>query len=65
VTVPENMETIHSRILDDQRIYNKKIAETLEISHESVGYIVHKTLDMRKLPAKWLPIYLNAGQKCV
>jgi hypothetical protein len=32
VTIPENVDTVHSMILDDQRISTKKIAETLAIS---------------------------------
>jgi hypothetical protein len=62
VTIPDNNDTLHSMILDDQRISDK--IEILAISQESVGYIVHEILDKRKLPAKRLPIYLNADQKC-
>jgi hypothetical protein len=39
-------------ILDDRRISDKKIAETLAISPERVGYNIHEILDMRKLSAK-------------
>jgi hypothetical protein len=39
-------------ILDDRRIPAKMIAETLEISRERVGYIIHEILYMRKLSAK-------------
>jgi hypothetical protein len=42
VTVPENMDAIHSMILDDRRISVKKLAETLAISRERVGYIIHE-----------------------
>jgi hypothetical protein len=34
VTIPENVEAIHSMILDDRRISTKKIAETLAITRE-------------------------------
>jgi hypothetical protein len=54
VTVPENVDAIHSVILDDRRISARKIAETLAISRERVGDIIHDILDMRKL-LKWLP----------
>jgi hypothetical protein len=50
-------------ILADWRISAKKIAETLQISRECVGYIVHDVLDMRKLSAKWVPKCLNVDQK--
>jgi hypothetical protein len=64
VTIPENLDAIHSMILDDWRISAKKIAETLAIYQERVGYIIHKKiLDMRKLSAKWVPKCLNADQK--
>ena len=33
------------------------------ISHERVGSIIHKDLDMRKLSAKWAPKCPNADQK--
>jgi hypothetical protein len=38
VTSPENVDAIHSMTLDNQRIFTKKIAETLAISQERVGY---------------------------
>jgi hypothetical protein len=41
----------------------KDIAETLAISRERVGYILHEILDMRKLSAKWVPKCLNADHK--
>jgi hypothetical protein len=63
VTIPENMDAIHSMILDDRRMSAKKIVETLMISEERVGCIIHKILDMRKLSAKWVPKCLNADQK--
>jgi hypothetical protein len=34
VTVPGNVDAIHSMILDNQRTSDKKIAETLRISQE-------------------------------
>jgi hypothetical protein len=36
------------------------ISETLVISQERVGYIIHEILDMIKLTAKWVPKRLNA-----
>jgi transposase len=41
VTVPENVDAIHSMILDDGRIFAKKIAETLVISRERVGCVYY------------------------
>jgi hypothetical protein len=42
VTFPENMDAVHSMILDDRRISGKNTAETLAISRERVGYIIHE-----------------------
>jgi transposase len=65
VTGPVNMDAIQPMILDNQRISAKEIVETLAISPEKVGYIIHKILDMRKLSAKWVPKCLNVHQKHV
>jgi transposase len=64
VTVPENVDAIHSIIMDDRQIFTQKIAETLAISRERVGYIIHEILDMRKLSINWVPKCLDADQKC-
>jgi hypothetical protein len=54
VGVPENVDTIHSTILDDRRISGKKVVETLTISLERVSYNTHDNLDTRKLSAEWV-----------
>jgi transposase len=46
VTIPENVDAIQSRILDNRRVSVKKIAKTLAISQEGVGYIIHEILDI-------------------
>jgi hypothetical protein len=53
VTVPENVNTIYSMILDDRRVSAKNIAETLEICRGRVNYIIQKILKIRKLSSKW------------
>jgi hypothetical protein len=67
VTVPENMDAFHSMILDDPRISAKKVAETLAMSQESIGYIriIHETLYMRTLSGNVLPKCLNAPHPSV
>jgi hypothetical protein len=45
VAISENMDAIHSMILDDQRISAKETAETLVISRERVGYIIQQKRD--------------------
>jgi hypothetical protein len=39
-----------------------EIAETLKISKERIGPIVHEYLNMRKLCAKWVPHVLTIDQ---
>jgi histone-lysine N-methyltransferase SETMAR len=41
----------------------REIAETIGISKERIGYILHEELDMKKLCARWLPRLLTADQK--
>jgi histone-lysine N-methyltransferase SETMAR len=49
--------------LDDRRLKVREIAETIGISKERVGYILHEELDMRKLCARWVPRLLTADKK--
>jgi hypothetical protein len=58
VTLPENVDAIHSMIPGDRRISAKNIAWIL-----AIGYIIHEMLNMRKLSVKWVPKYLHARQK--
>jgi hypothetical protein len=62
VTIPENVDDIHSMILDDLRI-SVKTSKTL-ISRERLGYIIHEILDMRRLSTKLVPKCLNADEMC-
>jgi DNA-binding transcriptional regulator GbsR (MarR family) len=39
-------------VLDDQRMKVREISETIGISKEHVGYILHEELDMKKLCAR-------------
>jgi histone-lysine N-methyltransferase SETMAR len=50
-------------VLDDRRMKVREIAETIGISKERVGYILHEELDMKKLCARWVPRLLTADQK--
>ena len=50
-------------VLDDQRMKVSEIAETIGISKERVGYILHDELDMKKICARWVPRLLTAEQK--
>jgi histone-lysine N-methyltransferase SETMAR len=50
-------------VLDDWRMKVREIAETIDISKEHVGYILHEELHMKKLCARWVPRLLTADQK--
>ena len=50
-------------VLYDRRMEVREIAETIGISKERVGYILHEELDMKKLCARWVPCLLTADQK--
>jgi hypothetical protein len=52
-------------VLDDRRMKVREISETIGISKERVGYILHEELDMKKLCARWVPRSLTADQKCI
>jgi hypothetical protein len=46
-------------LLDNGRMKVREIADTIGISKERVGYILHRELDMKKLCAKWVPRLLT------
>jgi hypothetical protein len=48
----ENIKKVHKIILNDRNVKLIEITETLKISKERVGHILHEYLDMRKLCAK-------------
>jgi len=59
-TTPEVIEQVHDMLLDERWMKVRKIAETIGISKERVGYILHEELDMKKLCARWVPLSLPA-----
>ena len=50
-------------VLDDRRIKVREIAETIGISKERLGYILHEEVDMKKLCTRWVPCLLTSDQK--
>jgi len=62
-TTPEIVEQVHDMVLDDRRMKVCEIVETISISKERVGYILHEELDIKKLCARWVPRLLTAYQK--
>jgi transposase len=61
-TPPEIIQQVHDMVLDDRRIKVRETAETLGISKERVGYILHEEFDMKKLCARWVLLLLTADQ---
>jgi len=51
-------------VLDDRWMKVCETAETIGISKELVGYILHEELNMKKLCARWVLCLLTADQKC-
>jgi histone-lysine N-methyltransferase SETMAR len=51
-TIPEIIEQVHDMVLNDGRMKVREIAETVGISKERVGYILHEELEMKKLCAR-------------
>jgi DNA-binding Xre family transcriptional regulator len=50
-------------LLDDRRMKEREISETIGISTERVGYILHGELDIKKLCSRWVLRLLTAYQK--
>jgi predicted DNA-binding transcriptional regulator len=59
-TPPEIIEQVYYMLLDNGRMKVREIAETICISKECVGYILHEELDMKKLCAGLVPRLLTA-----
>jgi hypothetical protein len=57
------VKQVHDKVLDDRRMKVREITETMGISKECVGYILHEELDMKKLCTRWVPLLLTADQK--
>jgi len=47
-TTPEIIEQVHDTVLDDRRMKVREIAETVGISKERVGYILHVRIGYEK-----------------
>jgi histone-lysine N-methyltransferase SETMAR len=62
-TIPKIIEQVYKMVLDDKHMKVRKITETIGISKERVGYILHEELDMKKLCARWVLRLFTADQK--
>jgi hypothetical protein len=63
VTLPENMMPFTEWPWQMGGFQPKKRVQSLEISRERVGFIIHDVLDWRKIAVKWAPNCMNADQK--
>jgi histone-lysine N-methyltransferase SETMAR len=62
-TTLETIDQVHKMVLDDGQMKVCEIAETIGISKECIGYMLHEELDMKKLCARWVPCLLTDDQK--
>ncbi|XP_014485173.1 PREDICTED: uncharacterized protein LOC106749835 [Dinoponera quadriceps] len=62
-TTEDNVTKIHDFVLADRRLKVREIAETVGISKDRVGHILHKILGMRKLSARWVQRLLTPDNK--
>jgi len=51
-TTEDNVTKIHDPVLADRRLKIPKIAETVGMSKDRVGHILHEILGMKKLSAR-------------
>ncbi|XP_071044298.1 protein GVQW3-like [Parasteatoda tepidariorum] len=63
VVNPENIIKVHKIVIENRKVKLHDIADTLNISKERVGFILHEHLFMRKLFSKWVPRVLTVDQK--
>ena len=62
MVTPENTKKVHKIVLENSKVKLQEIADTLKISKERVGFILHEHLSMRKL-SKWMPRLLTVDKK--
>ena len=62
-TTEDNANKIHDLVLADRRLKVREVAETVGISKDCVGHILHEILGMRKLSARWVPRLLTPNNK--
>jgi len=62
-TTEDNVTKIHHFVLADRRLKIREIADTVGMSKDRVGHILHDILGMRKLSARWVPRLLTPDNK--
>ena len=63
VTTEDNVKKINDLVLADRRLKVVETAETVGISKDCVGHILHEILGMRKLSARWMSRLLTPDNK--
>lgn len=63
VVTEENVRKVRKLVLEDRRIKVWQIADTVGISKERVGEILHEHLNMTKVSVRWVPKMLTAFDK--
>ena len=59
----DNVTKIHDLVLADRRLKVCEIAETVGISKDHMGHILHEILGMRKLSAQWVPLLFTPDKR--
>jgi len=59
----DKVTKIHDLVLADRQLKVRELAETVGISKDRVGHILHEILGMRKLSARWVPRLLTPDNK--
>jgi len=62
-TTEDTVTKIHDLVLADRQLKIREIADTVGMSKDRVGHILHEVLGMRKLSARWVPRLLTADNK--
>jgi len=62
-TTENNVTKIHDLVLADRRLKIREIAETVSMSKDRVGHVLHEILGIRKLSARWVPRLLTPDNK--
>jgi len=62
-TTEDNVTKIHDLVLADRRLKIREIAETVGMSKDRVGHILHEILVMKTLSARWVRRSLTPDNK--
>ena len=62
-TMEDNVTKIHNLVLADGQLKVREISETVGISKDRMGHILHEILGMRKLSVQWVLRLLTPGNK--